>query len=244
MTEGLDTNKINAVGVEGKIEGKEIRPIFVCLIDSSTEKDYTNTEQILEIKNTGHNIYYGAEVEDLNSKGELNDGKFTYVISNIDNSNKYSEDFKNCTGVVVAGINKNGEKISFMSHENSGVFLDRHIREFTSHLDKRMLEMQDLCIKGSIDVIILGGKYLNQDNYYKKSYEEALALLSTEIEKILTIKPQIINGPKIDEALKIGPDSAYYNNNERVLYFVRPKINPETGSFTVSQTKEEENKWK
>ena len=72
------------------------------------------------------NVDYHGRPAFLARQNFKNGGRESYVISPVDNLDKFSRSFKNCTGIVVAGYDKKtGENISFLSHEDPGYFLDQ-----------------------------------------------------------------------------------------------------------------------
>src|SRR3989344_1434835 len=108
----------------------DIKPIMTCVGTRADFGDHPGPMVIFEnpkskkvVNNAGHVDYYGNSRE-LTNKGFRNHGDYSYVISTIDKQDKFSDGFRNCTGLLVAGQDKNtGENISFLSHEDPGYFL-------------------------------------------------------------------------------------------------------------------------
>ena len=180
----------------------------------------------------------------LGKEDFLNAGGSTYVLSPIDKSNKYSERLEVCTSLVVAGTDREtGDNISFMTHQNPAQFLHDKKDKFVSDLNKKLTTLKKRCVPGSIDAVIVGGNYVdspssqNEKFNYKKNYLSSISLLSGEVKRVVGFEPVVVNGPKTQARLE---DDAYYDNNERRLYFVRPRgqINSETRDFTKSDLEE------
>lgn len=166
-------------------------------------------------------------------KDVLTAGPRTYIISAIDDSNKFSQEFAVCTGLIVAGIDeKTGKNISFVTHQLSCSV------DFVADLEKRLLEMKQRCRHGTIDAVIVGGIFSGLDIEYLKT----IRLLSTKTQQTFGFEPIVINGPKTSVRIK-GVDDIYYDNKNRRLYFVRPGVNPDTKDFVPSQVDEERGKW-
>jgi hypothetical protein len=241
MNEGLNTLKTEGHLIKG------IRPIMACV---GSFDDFHNSGQkpLEEVFNeqldNAHCVDYRGSIDYFKKRNFLNAGSETYVLSVVDNKNKFSERFFDCTGLIVTGIDKKtGKNISFLSHQDPVQFLHNKKDDFIKHLGQRLAEIKKRCISGTIDAIIVGGNYINITDdkglHHKEKYVNSVELLSTEIKKILNFEPIVVNGPK-----KIGgKDNIYYDNDNRRLYFVRERVNEDTGSFTNSNIEEEKKKW-
>lgn len=109
-----------------------IRPIRACIGTPEqfehTDKQFFQKKREVEdilfedtlLKGHRHNVdYYGA-CKDLTAKNFKCGGRDSYVISTVDNLDKFSKLFKNCTGIIVTGQEKKtGENISFLSHQGT-----------------------------------------------------------------------------------------------------------------------------
>ncbi len=113
-------------------------------------------------------------------------------MSPIDNLDKLSRSFYNCTGAVVTGKDKNtSENISFLSHQDPEYFLDEEKKfRFARDLKRQIEELRRRSIEGSIDAVILGGQSTG------KEYVESIKLLGHEISDLLGFEPVVITGPK------------------------------------------------
>ena len=245
MNEGLSILK-SPEHLDSNIKGA--KPIIACV---GSFKDFNSfgqnlfDESFIEQQiNNAHNIDFFGHPDDFKEKNFLNSGIKTYVFSVLDGQNKFSEGLFDCTGLIVTGIDKEtGKNISFLSHQSPNVFLLNKKDDFINHLKSRFVEIKNKCIPGTIDAIVVGGNYFNESDHeelnYGQKYLDSIELLSSETKKILGFEPSIINGPKEDT----GPDDIFYDNENRRLYFLRPKVNEDTGSFTQSNIEKEKKKW-
>jgi hypothetical protein len=222
MTEKFNSSEHNPLKSEHLKEG--ISPIMACV------GTYDDFNVAATPENTHDVDFYGGEKywEDKNFK---NFGQGSHVISTVDNANKLSRAYKNCTGVIVAGQDKEtGENISFLSHQFPFDFLpaDEYRTRFVGNLQQQLEELKQKCIPGTIDAVVVGGNYPQEDvpdknvkaEEYKKSYAETIKLLSNEISKTLGFEPVVITGPKMGA----GSDSVLYDNKNRRLYLARAEV--------------------
>lgn len=195
------------------------------------------------------NVDFGAYPDVLDKNGFKNDGKHSYVISPVDNKDKFSKGFVNCTGLLVAGKDKNtGEDVSLLSHENPGHFLNGEKSEeiFSGDIRNRLNELKERCIDGTIDAIIVGGNYFKGnegENFWEKyqdDYFRSVGALSKEVLNVFNFEPIVITGPKRGT----GIENVFYDNKNRRLYIMRPEVgNGSTESFVPSDIGEQEKKW-
>jgi hypothetical protein len=161
-------------------------------------------------------------------EGFLNGGPASYVISPDDGSNKFSLGFFPCTGLIVAGITEDGQKLSFLTHQQPSMTLSFSKDKFMKDLEARLLALKGRCVFKTIDAVIIGG-----DDFDRLEYIQSIKLLGVEVKKILDFEPVVINGPK--SADDHYSDDVYYDNEHRRLYFLRKKIN--TGAKDVIPSK-------
>jgi hypothetical protein len=230
---------------------KGIKPIITCIgsyNDFGVKGISSIVDELSDEQPIGnHNVDYYEVPFVVEEKNFLGGGK-TWTISSIDNLNKYSQKFFDCTGLVVTGKDRiTRQNISFLSHQDPTKFLKTEKNKFKSHLEDRLTEIRDRCEKGTIDAVVVGGQYPrdHKDDFHftngrtRKNYLDAIKLISEEVQQVLGFEPVIINGPK----LRSDFDNVFYDNKNRRLYFVRPEVNPDTGSFTNSDIDKEKNKW-
>ena len=130
--------------------------------------------------NKDRNINYYGDPKELNRQNFRNAGEHSYVISSVDGSNKFSKSFKNCTGLIVAGIDRvTGKNISFMSHEDPDFFLGGEFGKtsFIDDLTERLDELKERSIEGTVDAVIMGGNYFADRPDYQDNYLKSIGLL-------------------------------------------------------------------
>jgi len=124
MPEGLDT--INLKGDQKVILPETSRhlghlidgisPIIACV---GSQEDFEKAEQLDSLhkhfnKKSGtavHNVFYDALPSYFRRKNFSSAGYQTYVISIIDDRDKFSKDLFDCTGLIVTGIDKKTKKM-------------------------------------------------------------------------------------------------------------------------------------
>ncbi|MFH1608539.1 MAG: hypothetical protein ABH951_00775, partial [Patescibacteria group bacterium] len=114
--------KLNTLKSEHLKEG--IPPIRGCVCDKNNLDEQTQY-YLDDFKKDAEFINFYSKKDELLEKNLQNAGKETYVISSIDNKNKYSLEYYDCTGVVAIGVDKEtGENVSFLSHQNPAFFVE------------------------------------------------------------------------------------------------------------------------
>lgn len=238
----------------------DIKPIMACVGKPSDFKDYPGPTAVFDYdnldgdnpdfdksnSNNAQHVDYFGDPKELNKEGFSNQGKYSYVISVINNQDKFSNKFKNCTGLLVAGQDKNtGENISFLSHEDPDYFLssEESRQKFMSDLRKRLEEMKGRSADGTIDARIVGGNYFI-DKYsldkFTKHYLKSIEVLTSEVSEALGFEPVVVMGPKTIK----GQDDVFYDNEHRRLYIMRPVVGDSTSeSFIQKEIKDKEGKW-
>lgn len=216
-----------------------VSPIFACLGDTidflddylerGKDKDKRTEIHPLDIPRSTESdfIDFYERPSVLRSKGMITGGEQSWVISEVNDRSKYSLHYKSCTGVIVAGIDKQtGENISFLSHQSPTQFLaEGYGREkFTRDLSAKLAEMKDRCEPGTVDAVISSGNYLTTSDEatntnWQQLYIDSIHLLSEQIKTDLGFEPLVIAGPKTDE----GSDKMFYDNEHRRLYVLRPE---------------------
>jgi len=240
MNEGFELSKKEGHLKEG------IRPIMTC-IGTPVDFGTSSTRWIfnhLPKPGSLHNVEFHGSTRYFESKNFLNGGSGTYVFSSLDDKDKFSESFCDCTGLIVAGVDKKtGQNISFLSHQYPQVFLFEKKDDFIKDLNELLLEAKKRCVSKTVDAVIVGGNYSNGINSkkisYKQSYLDSIELLSKEVKNVLGFEPSVVNGPKGI----IGSDNVFYDNENKRLYFMRVEVNPDTGNFTQSDIDKEKDKW-
>jgi hypothetical protein len=232
-----------------------VSPIMFCVgstkqfgdIIALKKDSFDNNPEDLDDKNhlNYHDIDYDGDPWDLNMSKFKNAGEQTYVISIVDNLDKYSKRFVNCTGIVATGLDKKiNQNISLLSHQDPEYFLSSNSREqarFVRDLEERLSELKRRSEKGTIDAGIIGGKYIKYIPEFQKQYLESIKFLSKIIKNILGFEPVILTGSKKGA----GDDTVFYQNNQRRLYILRPDIGDgSTETYSPSDIKKQKEKWR
>ncbi len=211
------------------IEG--VTPIVAC-VGNEDEVGRIRDDSYQKADNINHNDYKANK-----RKGFLQTENAKCAISNIDSSNKFSLDFYRCTGLIVAGVDKNTRKnISFLGHQDPNAFLLDQKDSFISILDRRLSEMKERCVFQTIDAVIVGGNYPSGYEKEKEQhvYLDSISFLSSKVKQVFGFEPIVINGPKESE---LRTDDIYYENEHRKLVLRRPDVNSDIGGFTTSDIK-------
>lgn len=216
-----------------------VKPIMVCIgtVEDFSKQDLESTVSFdVDWKNGTYQS--GKEGEFFTA------GPATYVISAIDDKDKFTEGLNRCTSLVVSGIDKDTKKnISFLTHQPPAmisfmkeyVFADEARREqtkkmypFLDDLKTQLLKMKEKCEEGTIDAVIVGGsngkltpKELTEQRKKMNDYLLSVEILKENVKQILDFSPREVNGPKKDG----GQDKIRFDNEHRRLYFIRSDIN-------------------
>ncbi|MFA6565670.1 MAG: hypothetical protein WCT48_02915 [Candidatus Paceibacterota bacterium] len=228
---------------------KGIKPIIACVDTYDNMEDLGEFEELLFSDDTREveSVNFYANPEKLAEKDFKNAGYQTYVISAIDNTDKFSKTFGDCTGTVVTGQDKETkEDISFVSHEEPNFFTKEHPEKFSEDFRLRLQEIKKRCIPGTIDAVIMGGNYYVDvvgeefDNNHRDNYRNSIDILSKEISDVLGFEPPIITGPKLSG----GEDHILYRNGQRRLHVLRPQTGKASSeSYLPKDFAEQEKKW-
>ncbi|MBF8250259.1 MAG: hypothetical protein HW400_860 [Candidatus Levybacteria bacterium] len=224
-----------------------VKPIIISVgdWDAHVAKEYQEPKRdFLEKLNASvvEDIFFATQV------GE--DGS---VFSHINSADKRTNYLMDCTSLVVVGIDKeSGKNISFITHQDPKTFLNNQYGQkdlFTKHLSDFLNRIKLRCKSGTIDVVIVGGfadPHVENINFYPVSpgifsemYLDSIDLLTTEVKNNLGFEPEVFNGPKYEWEY----DEIFFDNENRRLYFIRKKVNPEVGSFSGSRVRELKDKW-
>lgn len=157
--------------------------------------------------------YYGEPVN-LRSDGMKNPEKYSYVISDCDSQDKWSSGYKSCVGTIMAGRNKEGMNISNLSHQDFKYILNNPT-QFNEDMRQSMQKFIALTEDGTRDLVIFGGK-----RWFPKKYVQGIKLLGEMCREEVGFDPTVISGPGYEGDY---PMEAYYENDTRHLYLVRPK---------------------
>ena len=144
---------------------KGILPIMGAIYDRS-KLDTDSSEFINNFEKNADNLDFRLNKEKFlsNKSGKNKEG--TYLMSKIDNQNKISKGYFDCTGVCFSGVDKNtGENISFISHQNPESILENTaiMQRFKDDLNKKIDDFISRSKPGTVDAVVVGG---NKDINY------------------------------------------------------------------------------
>lgn len=188
----------------------------------------------------------------MRKEGFLKTGTEGYVISPIEKINLSSNEFADCTGVVVVGLEiEGGGNIAFISHQNPDHFLNGDKDAFVKDFQYRLREIKDRCEEGTIDAVLFSGRFAHvreykedspERNLFIQEYITSIKLLSEQIYKVLSFYPEVIIGPKLSPAT----DTVTFDTQNRRLFLTRDGENSMgfVGSYNAKDIDEASMKWK
>jgi hypothetical protein len=226
---------------------KEFSPIMVSLSDRKGPRTLVNEvmDESSITSSDAEMINFFEDHDRLVEKGMKNHSTESYVISSCNEKAKYSETYRNCTGIVLAGIDKKtGKEISLLSHQYPGSFLGDLNEKFKEDLHTALRDFVERSKEGSIDAIIFGGDYYNKKGH-RDDYHQSIGMLSEVCSQELGFEPVVATGPNVD-LLNGGPTDVFYDTKNRRLYIRRPEQhkNEANQSYVASQLEEQSPKWK
>ncbi len=194
---------------------KELKPVCSRILE--IENIDPETQKIIEsIKLSGLNLDWD-ENEDFFDRNKIkNKGRGTYLISESDSKNKYSQNYDHCTGVILVGTALDGKEICLMSHQNPDNFLEKKKEEFTDDLLLSIDEFIKKVEKNSIDSVIFGG------NRGGNVYLNSIKLLASILQSKLGFEPTVMTGPNdILNNSKRSSTDIFFDTQKRLLYIIR-----------------------
>ena len=186
------------------------------------------------------------------------------LISDINQENKRSEGYINCTGIALVGLDKTGRNISLLTHQSIKNFvLPEYIPKFTRKITEAMGDFSEHLDEHNpnISAMIFGGNYfddkaatLTYETTGKHEQEEgsptmgddyrkAIKVLGALIQNSLHVKPRVAIGPNMVSGKEI---EVVLDTKNRRLYIMRP-IQPGLGtqvSFEPDEVDIRANIWK
>ncbi len=220
---------------ESYIERKDLNPIRACILDIENI-DPNTLKAINLIEANGVNIDYYGDEKIYYENNMKNAGKRTYVISESNNKDKYSHSYYNCTGIIVVGKNKEGEEISFMSHQDPYEFLFDKKANFINDLSERIEKILQKVEKNDIDAIIFGG------NRGDLGYQKSIKLIGNILREKLNFEPTVMTGPNFTNS----QTNVFFDTKNRRLYIARDKRGTRSGpneSYLASELKKRSKEW-
>lgn len=129
----------------------------------------------------------------------------TYIFSQINNKDKYSDNYLDCTGILLTGLGKNtGKRVSFMTHQDPSFFVENkeNKKNFKEELDQEVDIFKDKCDQNSVHSIIFGGNLL-KNNIKDPFDDESFVRGINDVEDVEKYFPDKYN---------IYQDSIYFLN--------------------------------
>lgn len=226
---GLEQPRILKNEVEDSRE--RINPIMVCL--ETSENVTPGTAKLLKLIEQN-----GLDVDFLKKTGG--------VISEVDNQDKFSKGYRNCTGAIVVGKSKTdpSKNLSILSHQMPHQLYAN--KTFIENLKKKLEEFREQTISGTIDAVIIGGNdRLDDFQEYTNSVDD----LNGFIKDSLGIDAVVAAGPNIsqdkEDGWVVGTD-IYFDTTNRRLFIIRSEQpdNITNNSFSPENLANEKEKWK
>lgn len=220
----------------------EIKPLTACFMQRGSP-NFEFKQVIGDISSYGLAVDFYARQFTLDREGILNEGNQTFAISPVDQRDKFSEEFRNCTGLVAVGLDGvSGREISMLTHQNPSRFARRFSwrkRSFADAMRLRLLDLQQRAEAKTVDVIIVGGNYI-EGGRFADDYRNSVQILSDMVKDVLNIEPTVLSGPK----LRDGDTHVYLRTQERKVYIEQDFDDGSShAAFSSSDITEMERKW-
>jgi hypothetical protein len=228
-------------------------------LENISEESSESLQKIFSSKNNNTMVKY-----EFHTREELSEGKVMqssvptdsgYVMSRVDTNNKFSLGYRNCVGLIVTGTTHDGERVSFLTHTNPGVFGQQHdYDEYIASLRGNLMELKNRCVIGSIDAVSFGGNAFFDDNSESfidtefnaaDDYRIATEITASTVNDILEFTPHIAEGPRIKKGYDYESyeQKAFFNTQTRHLHILVTGGAANSGkSFEVSELDEEMNR--
>ncbi|HEY5588639.1 MAG TPA: hypothetical protein VIK86_06760 [Candidatus Paceibacterota bacterium] len=241
--------------LENKHLKEGVSPVMACISDREL-KNNEFWKNLQEFKKDATFIDYTKTTNkfELAKNGYLSAGHNSYVISNIDNKNKYSNAYLDCTGLIVSGVDKKTkEPISFLTHQDPSFFekSKENKLKFKMDLNTRINELINRCEPDTIDAVVFGGSKIHDlnnvpDENYRKGIDDDSDFLKDEysdyINSVKFLNFIVSNQVNFSPVVLIGPNnnfnspentmgeykhslSVYFDNKNKRVYAVRPTQN-------------------
>lgn len=252
----MSLERMRAFNTENRAEKQPhlregVKPIFTTIEDTD-RTSRSSREEVLELigkVNISVLDFYALD-KTKRERSLLSAGKNTYVISPIDASTKFSEDYYNCQGLVASGIDSDGNEISFMTHHNPAIFKDEgFFNEFKADLRGSLRAINNKVQYGTLDVVMFGGDAhgdknadsvidpeLNRNDDYRIVAKTVAEIVKEEVG----IETRIVEGPRIkptELGAKRGNEQIgiYDTKNRHLHVFVRGAAENSGKTFAASE---------
>lgn len=146
------------------------------------------------------------------------DSEWNRIISNISTKNKISTSYSCCTWLIAFGVNKDGDRVSFLSHQIPSACDDPNEyfwnTSFWEALNDTLSELEKISIPGSISIWIAWWNWSSAMN--EEKYITIIKRLSKFCYNNIWIKPVIYWSNVNAKATNI-----YVNNKKQQIYIHR-----------------------
>lgn len=133
-----------------------VQPIIVSIMDKESAR--LSSDELEKIIAEGEYVDYYGDPHTLRENNMLNAGYQTYTVSDINEKDKYSKGYFNCTGIVAIGISKEtNREISLLSHQDPWEFLGTSEADFDEDISMVLKKIKHSCVDGTIDIVAFGG---------------------------------------------------------------------------------------
>lgn len=144
-------------------------------------------EKVNQIKRTSNYLDYekAQKQDELWEQGILSGGDKTYVFSQTNKQDKYSDNYLDCTGLLIAGKRKKDkEKISFITHQDPKFFIENkeNKKHFKNKLNEKLASFLEECDLEAINPIIFGGNLLEDKR--EDVFDENFVLGRDDVEDV------------------------------------------------------------
>ncbi|MFA6324696.1 MAG: hypothetical protein WCX46_00490 [Candidatus Paceibacterota bacterium] len=242
--------------IKNTLKGEHLKggnKVIMGCIDDKNNPNKENQYFLDEFKKNAEFLDFNYGEKEMKDKNIKTSGKETYLISPINEKNKYSINYLDCTGVIFVGKDKiTGKNISCLTHQNPEKFLeDGDIQnEFIENLKKTTEEFKNSCEEGSIDIVIVGG---NEDDVSRHTdnaindhrddftpgrdstdflnikpetkYINSIKLLNYQISKIIGFSPVIMTPMNRNFSTPNHSLGVFFDTKNRRVYLSRPYQN-------------------
>lgn len=190
-----DTQEVHSVHLS-----PGVKPILACVYPWEDRNKLF--EGVTQICQEPEQVDYYADPQANHRRGHLHNGSQTYVISSVSGNVKISTTYKDCTGLVVVGDSSDGSGVlSLLTHQDprhfvrgSGAMQKKWVTDVTT----RLTELRDRCRAGSIDCLIVGGKFLSYDTLNKPDlydFSKSLECMHAVVVDTLGFEPVCLLPP-------------------------------------------------
>ena len=235
----------NVSTLHGEHLREDVRPLMASIVDLQDVDDFTQ-EQMSEIEQDGTNVEYAEYNSNHKSNNMVYLGKAldnVAVISDIDEKNKFSTGFYNCTGVAGVGVDAvTGKELSFLTHQDPGYFLkgDFNKANFISGVADKLEELRQKSIPGSVDIVLFGGRSVEDGVEESAEYHDSIELVAQEIEKTFGFQPVVFQ-PK---SIIYGVTNVYLDTAKRHMYLLQIEDEERDGTaFNAQDLSKREEEW-